>query len=196
MFVGMTKKELRQAYRKERDQLSMEQAALNDLAILQQLKSIDWKAYTYVHVFVPISRLKEPNIWSILSFLKDNFPHVKVLVSRSDFDKGEMIHYVYDEQLPLLQNAYGILEPTAGEVVHSEKIDLVLIPLLVCDIRGNRVGYGKGFYDRFLATCRASCYKLGIAYFPPVAPIADMEAHDIPLDACVVNDALFVFPIS
>lgn len=189
----MTKNELRKRYRKERDQLNVQQAALNDQHLLTQLKSLNWTAYTFVHVFIPISRLKEPNIWPIVAYLKANYPAIQIVLSRSDFNTGLMQHYCYQENMPLRKNSYGIWEPEGGEEVHPAQLDLLLIPLLVCDLSGNRVGYGKGFYDRFLADCQPSCFKLGISYFEPVPAISDVEKHDVPLDACLVNNMRYDF---
>jgi len=58
---------------------------------------------------------------------------------------------------------------------------VVIVPLLICDLNGYRLGYGKGFYDRFLSECRADVLKIGLNYFEPIAQIPG-EDTDIPLD--------------
>jgi 5-formyltetrahydrofolate cyclo-ligase len=69
----------------------------------------------------------------------------------------------------------------------------VIVPLLCFDRRGHRVGYGKGFYDRYLQKCRPDCIKAGLSFFDPVDLIDDTYADDIPLDICVTPSETFRF---
>ena len=70
---------------------------------------------------------------------------------------------------------------------------MVLVPLLGFDERGHRVGYGKGFYDRFLAECNPKIQKIGLSLFEPVAQIDDTSDFDIPLDACITPNRIWYF---
>lgn len=88
---------------------------------------------------------------------------------------------------------WGIPEPVGGSAVKSTDFDIVLIPLLAFDKNGQRIGYGKGFYDRYLAACRPDCLKIGISLFDPVDFIEDMESHDIPLDIAICPAKLYDF---
>jgi 5-formyltetrahydrofolate cyclo-ligase len=88
---------------------------------------------------------------------------------------------------------WGIPEPLGSEIIAPESIDLVLLPLVAFDLAGNRVGYGKGFYDRYLALCRPDCLKIGISLFDPVTRIEEVEGHDIPLDMAICPDKLYDF---
>ncbi len=72
-------------------------------------------------------------------------------------------------------------------------IDWVLVPLLAFDRRGHRVGYGKGFYDRFLAGCRSDARKIGLSLFAPVVAIDDIGSQDVALDAVVTPDRVWTF---
>mgnify|MGYP003575184065 FL=1 len=90
-------------------------------------------------------------------------------------------------------NEWGITEPVSGVEVLPEQLDIVLIPLLVYDKKGNRVGYGKGFYDRFLSECRSDAMKVGLSFFEPVDLISDANELDIPLDACISPKGIFTF---
>ena len=78
----------------------------------------------------------------------------------------------FDSTTKLTVNRWHILEPTGNETVEIGKLDAVLVPLLCFDERGFRVGYGKGFYDKFLKNCRRDCLKIGLSYFTPVEEIA------------------------
>jgi 5-formyltetrahydrofolate cyclo-ligase len=88
---------------------------------------------------------------------------------------------------------WGIPEPVGGVVLNPSDFDIVLIPLLAFDLAGNRVGYGKGFYDRFLVNCRPDCLKIGISLFDPVTLIQDVEGHDIRLDIAISPAQLYDF---
>lgn len=88
---------------------------------------------------------------------------------------------------------WGIPEPVGGTVVKPTDFDILLIPLLAFDKNGQRVGYGKGFYDRYLAACRPDCLKIGISLFDPVDLIEEMESHDIPLDIAICPAQLYDF---
>jgi 5-formyltetrahydrofolate cyclo-ligase len=90
-------------------------------------------------------------------------------------------------------NSWGITEPESGELVSPKCLDMVLVPLLVFDKQGKRVGYGKGFYDRFLSQCRSNVLKVGLSYFKPIEKIGDADTYDIPLDICVTPDEIWYF---
>ena len=88
---------------------------------------------------------------------------------------------------------WGITEPVGGTVVKPTDFDIVLIPLLAFDKNGHRVGYGRGFYDRYLVKCRPDCLKIGISLFDPVDLIEEVESFDIPLDIAICPAKLYDF---
>ena len=69
----------------------------------------------------------------------------------------------------------------------------MIVPLLCFDARGHRVGYGKGYYDRFLQKCRPDCIKAGLSFFPPVKKIDDIHVADVQLDLVVTPNETFYF---
>jgi 5-formyltetrahydrofolate cyclo-ligase len=87
----------------------------------------------------------------------------------------------------LVENDWGILEPPeSAEVIPLSEIDLALVPALALDLRGYRIGYGKGFYDRVLPAMTRAC-SVGLVYdFQLLAEVPN-EAHDVPLKR-VVSD--------
>ena len=107
--------------------------------------------------------------------------------------EATMASIAWDACTPMRENRWGIPEPAAGREIAPETIDLVLIPLLAFDRKGHRVGYGKGYYDRFLKRCRGDCMKLGLSFFEPVDSIYDAGEHDVPLDLCVTPHRTYVF---
>ncbi|MDY6994028.1 MAG: 5-formyltetrahydrofolate cyclo-ligase, partial [Pseudomonadota bacterium] len=72
-------------------------------------------------------------------------------------------------------------------------INLVLCPLLAFDKKGFRVGYGKGFYDRFFQKCQPNAIKVGLSFEEAVEHIEDINQYDIPLNYCVTPKKLYVF---
>lgn len=86
----------------------------------------------------------------------------------------------------LAEGAYRIMEPTKGEPVGLDTIDMVIVPAVAYDRHGNRVGRGKGFYDRLLADSRAA--KVGIAYdFQLLDDDIEVEEHDTPVDIIITE---------
>jgi 5-formyltetrahydrofolate cyclo-ligase len=70
---------------------------------------------------------------------------------------------------------------------------MIIIPLLAFDEKGYRVGYGKGFYDRYLKECREDCLKIGLSYFEAVPSVDDAAEFDVPLDFCITPQRTYVF---
>jgi 5-formyltetrahydrofolate cyclo-ligase len=91
------------------------------------------------------------------------------------------------------KNSYNVPEPIDGLEVPDVKIDVVFVPLLAFDKQGNRVGYGKGFYDNFLNKCKPETIKIGLSFFSPEEKIEDISANDMKLDFCVTPDEIFSF---
>ena len=73
------------------------------------------------------------------------------------------------------------------------RINMIFVPLLSFDKNGYRVGYGKGFYDRYLSQCRGDCLKIGFSYFEPLDAIDDTNEFDVPLNLCVTPTTVYVF---
>jgi 5-formyltetrahydrofolate cyclo-ligase len=113
------------------------------------------------------------------------------LLPRVNFQTNEIENLKFTKITKLVKNAWEIREPTENQLIETEKIDVVLVPLLCFDRQGFRVGYGKGFYDRFLKNCRADCLKIGLSYFAPVEEIIDTRTFDVNLDFCVTPKKIF-----
>lgn len=178
----MNKAELRKAYKLKRNALSQAELTQLDAQILQQLQGYDWSGITYLHCYLSIEKFKEYNTMPFIHWIWEHHPHIVILISKSDFQTNELTHYPFSAETILSLNAWGIPEPEAGIEVLPRTIDAVLTPLLVLDKAGNRVGYGKGFYDRFFASCRPEVKKLGISYFEPVEQIEDVQPWDVPIE--------------
>ena len=117
----------------------------------------------------------------------------EVILPKSDFNSFEMSHLLLTENTRIQKNKYGIPEPLDGIEVPLAKIEVVFVPLLAFDTMGNRVGYGKGFYDTFLKKCKKEVIKIGLSFFDPVDQIEGIRKEDIALDYCVSPDQIHSF---
>ncbi|MGJ1432215.1 5-formyltetrahydrofolate cyclo-ligase [Sphingobacterium spiritivorum] len=189
----MTKQELRQLYRLERKRLSGNELRAFNHQLLEHLKKMDWSKCQYCHVYLPISRNQEPDTLLFISWIQDTFPSVRLVISQSHAEDRSMSHYLLDNTTTYVENKWGIPEPVSGTPVDEKLLDMVLIPLLICDRTGNRVGYGKGFYDRFLKKCRPDVQKIGLSFFEPVEKITDVDPYDIALDCCITPQHIIYF---
>lgn len=187
----MDKKELRNQYMQLRAELSQTQQEEKSLQIANQLLKMPiWNLKTY-HIFLPIQRMNEVNTEYILNILygKDK----DVVLPKMNKEQQSLNHFLLTEQTILKKNSWGIVEPQGGFEVSALKVDVVFVPLLAYDKKGNRVGYGGGYYDRFLRECRPDVLKIGVSFFPPEEKIEGISEFDIPLDYCVTPLDIFKF---
>lgn len=189
----MNKTELRKSAIQKREQLSEKQGEEMLSKLIEHFSEFDFSTIKIVHIYLPIKRKHEIDTFKVIDFLSAQKPSLKIVVPRSDFKSLEMENVVYDEYTKLEENEYGIYEPMNGEVIADEKIDMVICPLLAFDKRGYRVGYGKGFYDRFLAKCRGDVVKVGLSYFEPEEKIEDINDTDVSLDYVISSSRVWKF---
>ena len=102
-------------------------------------------------------------------------------------------HYFLEQDSMLKSNTWGVPEPVEGETLEATEVDVVFLPLLAFDRKGYRVGYGGGYYDRFLSGCRSGIPKIGLSFFAPADRIDDLHANDIRMDYCVTPESVFSF---
>lgn len=189
----MKKAEARTLFLNKRQSLSAQQIQELDQQIVDHFSGLNLQGVRYLHLFLPILSKKEVNTYAIASWLKENHPQIQLVLSKSNFEDHSLSHFVWNEQTPLAENKWGITEPQGGTEIGATELDMVLVPLLVFDERGHRVGYGKGFYDRFLAECSPKIQKIGLSHFEPLAHIDDTFDFDIPLDACITPSRIWYF---
>lgn len=149
--------------------------------------------YHTVHVFLPILRKKEIDTWQIIRQLQMNYAHIRIAVSVSNLEECTLEHFWLKPDTQLLENKWGIPEPVQAETIAVEEIDMVLVPLLAFDRKGHRVGYGKGFYDRFLASCRPDALKIGLSLENSVHQVADVHESDVLLDYVITPAGVIRF---
>lgn len=187
----MTKKEARIKYKDLRQTLTPEERDEKSCAIANQLLQLPIWDKQYFHVFLSITEHFEVDTEYILHILagKDK----DVLISKSDFATREMTHYLLTDSTKIKKNAYNIPEPVDGIIVPDSKIEVVLVPLLAFDKNGHRVGYGKGFYDRFLSKCKPEVITIGLSFFEAEDEILDVFESDVKLELCVTPLKVYQF---
>lgn len=187
----MNKKDLRIKYKELRKSLSEEELKEKSLAVANRLIHLPIWEKNYFHIFLPITEQKEIDTEFILHLLagKDK----EIIVSKSDFETRKMTHFLLTDNTKFKKNEYNIPEPVDGIEVPSSKIGVVFVPLLAFDKNGHRVGYGKGFYDKFLSECKDDVLKIGLSFFEAEAKIGDVFENDVKLNICITPNKTYMF---
>lgn len=190
----MTKAELRKIYLVRRKSLSaFERKQKSEQIADEFFDTFQLSGINFLHCFVPIEKFNEVDTHLIFQRIWREFSQIQTLAPRVDFQTNEIESVKFSPETNLTENDWQIPEPAGDKTIAASEIDLVLIPLVCFDERGFRVGYGKGFYDKFLKNCRADCLKIGLSYFAPAAKIADAKDFDVKLDSCVTPEKVWQF---
>lgn len=189
----MIKSELRKAYKEKRKQLTPQQVEKYNDLILINFQKIQLPFLSFIHTYIASEKLGEADTSAIVRYLQFKNPGVTVLAPRINISSGEMEHLHFHDETELIHNIFGIAEPAPGATFEPGEIDLVLIPLLAFDEQGFRVGYGKGYYDKFLSCCREDVIKVGLSFYEPIDKIDDINQYDISLSYCVTPQQVFEF---
>lgn len=190
----MTKSELRSTYLEMRRAFNSRERAEKSNTIAERFfAEIDVTHVLKLHCFISMRHTGEIDTGPIFERLWAEHPAIETFAPRIDETTRELEAVRYSPTTTLKTNKWQIDEPIDGQFVQPVTLDLVVVPLLCFDRRGHRVGYGGGFYDRFLQKCRPDCIKAGLSFFPPVDQIDDVHAGDIPLDVCFTPGETYSF---
>lgn len=188
----VTKQTLRSVYLEKRKLLAhQEYGARNEKLCAQLISTFADRLTGRVHIFLPIESQREVDTWPVIRWLWER--QIPVVTSRTLIKENRLQHLPLTPHTELKQSKWGIWEPTGGENIDPQSIDVVLVPLIAFDRAGQRIGYGKGFYDKFLAECRPDVVKIGLSLAPPLDQIEYTEHFDIPLDACITPLRVYTF---
>ncbi len=190
----MTKTELRKEFLAKRRNLSDEEAVrLSSRIAANFIRSFDLSPVRYLHVYLPLLRQREIDTFLLIRRIQALYPQADILVPKVEPASLTLESYPLPDDHKLIVSPWGIPEPEGGIPADPSVIDLIILPLLAFDHRGYRVGYGKGFYDRYLSRCRPGALKIGLSYFGPVDATDDTDPFDVPLDFCVTPEGLWSF---
>ncbi len=186
----MNKDDYRKKYKLLREKFSVED--IDDLSMdiaNQSLKLSIWDFSNY-HIFLPIATKKEINTEFLLHILQGK--DKSIIVPKVENKNVEMSHILLQDNTPLKLSNYGVPEPVSGIKIAPSQLDVVFIPLLAYDVNGNRLGYGKGFYDRFLEKCNSKTIFIGLSLFEP-EELLPCETTDVPLNFCITHKNIYTF---
>jgi 5-formyltetrahydrofolate cyclo-ligase len=166
-----TKSQLRQKLKQTRLELTDFERTQNSRAINEKLKLVtDWSKIKTLHYYEPLQRLMEPDVQAFINFLEANYPAIKLFSPRLISGQWQMIAAKDDDFPP--------------------QFDAVIVPMLGFDDNLNRIGYGAGYYDKFLAT-QQNAIKIGVCFEIGKLDIINIESHDITMDAVVSEGAIY-----
>jgi len=194
----LTKAALRRAALPRRQALARADVAERSERLCDQLfRHFPVAQWRWLHVFLPLARQNEPDTWPLIHRIWAAQLPVRLAAPVVQRDGISLKHYELTPATPLLASRWGIPEPVASAAaeVAPAQLAAVLVPLLACDRQGQRVGYGGGFYDRFLAACRPGTRFIGLTILEdePVAALADVLPTDVPLHACITPGGVWNF---
>lgn len=189
----MLKAEARNLYREKRQALSVKERMKLDDLLLIQMQTAQLPFITFLLSYWPIEQNHEPNTHLFTDYLEFQNPELIICYPKSNIVQKTMEAMQTNDDTRFRKNEYNLYEPEDGIIVNPAGLDMVFVPLLTFDKRGFRIGYGKGFYDRYLAQCRRECVKIGFSYFEPLDEVEDADLFDVPLNLCVTPTTVYGF---
>ena len=189
----MLKKIIRSSMSKRRLSYTSDEIRKKSTLIKDKLFThFDFDKVKIVHTFISINKNNEINTTLINTDIGINYPHIDRISPIVDFKNKTLQHRYYNDDTVLYKNKYDIKEPIYSMLFTDlEDIDLTLVPLLAFDKVGNRVGYGGGYYDKFLKGL--PCKKIGLSLEEPIDLIEDVNDHDVKLDYCITPNNIYTF---
>ena len=190
MNLSISKHNLRQEAKTQRKLLSADELEYYSIQVTKQVSTCFSFRDKRISCFLSMESQREVHTEYILMHLAR---HNQLFVPVTNFIEGSMVQVPYSLGDTLEFNAYQIPEPCIqlNPIIPTD-LDIVFIPLLQADVHGNRLGYGKGFYDRYLALCRPDVIKIGLNFFEPI-PAIPTEKTDIPLDYLITPNRVYEF---
>jgi len=185
----MTKSELRQIYKQKRSEFSSVEIDNLSAGILENLKQLSIWDFSVFHCFLPIQSQNEINTFPLVEHLFTNKKRVAV----PKIDNLNLINCEIQKDVQFTAGKFNVPEPKVFKIIENQEVDIVFLPLLICDKSGNRVGYGGGFYDRWLSEFENPPVKIGLNFFSPINEISDVNEFDVRLDYCVTPFGIVSF---
>jgi 5-formyltetrahydrofolate cyclo-ligase len=179
----MFKDEARKSLLQKRQNLSQTECVKWDDLLLIQFQKLEFSNIQTIGSFYPMEKHNEPNTILLTSYLQQFIPDL--IIAYPVIDKASETMHFYEATDELFLNAMGIYEPNQNKLIPSNEIDCLLVPLLGFDLLGQRLGFGKGYYDKYFSTCQNPYQRIGISYFEPIPNIQDTHEFDVPLTHCI-----------
>lgn len=186
----MDKSTLRKLYKQKRNALSETACEQGSIQIANACIKLPIWSHARFHIFLSIAHQKEVDTEPLLTLLHGY--DKEVIVPKME-KKGQLRHFLLTDQTPIKSNYLSIPEPQNGIELQPSHVDVVFVPLLAFDNKGNRIGYGKGYYDRFLAQCREKTVKVGLSFFEAHEEVLPTASTDVALDFVVTPEKIYSF---
>jgi 5-formyltetrahydrofolate cyclo-ligase len=183
------KNELRQQYRKKRSLISPKSSFGYSKAIITRIKSESHIEGTTIMLYMSNKTQHELPT----TFWFDLLIEYNICVPKITGSSNKMEAVLWDNKMTMITNAWGIQEPEDTTVVIPKNINTIVVPLLCFDLNGHRVGYGKGFYDRFLSRCSPCVKTIGVSMFDPIDKIDGLHRNDYSLNLVVTPKKTYTF---
>ncbi|HCI70255.1 MAG TPA: 5-formyltetrahydrofolate cyclo-ligase [Balneola sp.] len=181
MSVSDRKSELRAHLLKRRNAIEYNDWVSKSKKIVAQIKGLpEFKSAKTIHCFVSMNERKEVDTHTLIKELINSKKNLVVPVT--NFKTGELEHSKLTTFDELEVNEWGVLEPKNADP-SAGGIDIIIVPLLAADLHFNRLGYGKGFYDRFLENEKA--IKVGVLFSEFILEEIPVEDFDEKLDILI-----------
>lgn len=191
----MKKSDIRNIYKEKRRKLSASQKEKMDDLMLIHFQQLVFDIPALIMTYSPIKALNEfdPQCITDYCYFKNPEQQLFYPLMLKNAKECELRAVIVDDNTFFETNKFGIDEPIDGIDMIPTEIDMFIVPLLGFDKKGNRVGYGKGCYDRFLKKCRKDCIKIGFSYFDAIEKIEDANQYDVKLDYCITPEKSYTF---
>ena len=181
-----SKQVLREQYKQKRKELSKEEVRMRSKLILENLLTVpDFFRSDVIHTYIS-SKNNEVDTHELIRVLLKQ--KKRVVVPISDKATKLMRHSELYSLSELIGGAYGILEPKMYRPVSAEELHVVIVPALAIDRKGNRLGFGAGFYDRFLHDLQSP--TIALAYDFQVVNNVPIESTDIQVSYIVTENEI------
>lgn len=190
------KKSLRKEILASRKAMTPDEVASKSRAMFERWRNrFSLKKVGYFHAFQSIPGRNEVDTHDFIDFVWQRHPQVFIVVPVVDEVNKTLRHALVHDQVEMRVNKFGIPEPYMPvDFVHPVQMDMVMVPLLAFDDQGHRLGYGAGYYDRFLSLTRPSCIKIGLCFESGhQSSLLPSEPHDVPLDFVVTENNILRF---
>jgi 5-formyltetrahydrofolate cyclo-ligase len=189
----MIKNTVRKEFLQRRMDILEEELQQQSALIGFNFKKLALTPVRYLLSYYPILSRREFDVSVCEDLLKAQNPVMRVAWPKIHVDSLDMEAGVVEKDGLFIKNRFNILEPIGGAVISPQQLDVIFVPLLAFDTRGYRVGYGKGYYDKYLARCRTNTLKIGFSFFEAVEYIEDIDVFDVPLNYCITPHRIYEF---
>tara|TARA_B110000238_G_scaffold93631_1_gene102260 strand:+ start:282 stop:845 length:564 start_codon:yes stop_codon:yes gene_type:complete len=185
------KQTLRLSFKRKRNAFSSEEIQNLSLDLANQILNLNIWEYTNFHVFFPIEKNNEIDTKLIIQVIQGKDKNV--ILPKLNIENKSFLNFLLTDSTLLKENELGIAEPQSGIQINENQIEVVFIPLLCFDKSGHRVGYGGGYYDRFLKKCPKNTVKIGLSFFDPIQKISDINITDVRMNFCLTPKKIYEF---